>query len=186
MSVATVQTTDWVVPREMSLWAWSTVKSVKEIIYREDWANTVQSAKQHPSLKHIICSNLTASSWCHTWDLAFDKRRYGTKLAQCLSHCSIWPLVFVGTLTVIITFSPTLLFWHLCQLHVNFGASNMTLLENSQDIFSLASQIQNLSSPLNTDAQILPCAYLISCDHPVCIVTVLIACLTHVNTLHSK
>ena len=38
-----------------------TVKDLQNIILKQDWSLTVNSARNHPSLKHIVCSNLVAA-----------------------------------------------------------------------------------------------------------------------------
>ena len=38
-----------------------TVKDLQNIILKQDWSQTVNSARNHPSLKHIVCSKLVAA-----------------------------------------------------------------------------------------------------------------------------
>ena len=57
-----------------------TVKDLQNIILKQDWSQTVNSARNHPSLKHIVCSNLVAASWCSHWDRAQDLGTKGTRL----------------------------------------------------------------------------------------------------------
>ena len=61
-----------------------TVKDLRNIILKQDRSQTVNSARNHPSLKHIVCSNLVAASWCSHWDRALDLGTKGTRLFQCL------------------------------------------------------------------------------------------------------
>ena len=45
-----------------------TVKKSQNIILKQDWSQTVISARNYTSLKHIVCSDLVAASWCSHWD----------------------------------------------------------------------------------------------------------------------
>ena len=127
------------------------VRDAKKAIYCQNWGNTTQSAAQHPSLKHITCSEFICitTSWCRIWDLALDRGERGMRLVQCLFKSLCHPLFgdrrcphCSSHIASDITF-----FEHLCQQHIKFEAGNLCTVLNSDDdsIFSLAMQILNLS-----------------------------------------
>ena len=64
----------------------STVKSAKSTLLNQDWKQTINAAKMHSSLRHIVCSDVVASSWCRLWDQALDLGIKGIRLTQCLFH----------------------------------------------------------------------------------------------------
>ena len=66
--------------------ATNTVKSAKRTLLNQDWKQTINAAKMHSSLRHIVCSDFVASSWCRLWDQALDLGIKGTRLTQCLFH----------------------------------------------------------------------------------------------------
>ena len=43
------------------------VRSEKTRILEQDWATTLEVAKQHQSLRYIVCSDSVAASWCRLW-----------------------------------------------------------------------------------------------------------------------
>ena len=66
--------------------ATNTVKSAKRTLLNQDWKQTINAAKMHSSLRHTVCSDFVASSWCRLWDQALDLGIKGTRLTQCLFH----------------------------------------------------------------------------------------------------
>ena len=64
----------------------NTVKSAKSTLLNQNWKQTINAAKMHSSLRHIVCSDVVASSWCRLWDQALDLGIKGTRLTQCLFH----------------------------------------------------------------------------------------------------
>ena len=66
--------------------ATNTVKSAKRTLLNQDWKQTINAAKMHSSLRHIVCSDFVASSWCRLWGQALDLGIKGTRLTQCLFH----------------------------------------------------------------------------------------------------
>ena len=60
------------------------VKSEKTRILEQDWATTLETAKQHQSLRYIVCSDFVATRRCSLWDQALDLGTKGTKLTQNL------------------------------------------------------------------------------------------------------
>ena len=60
------------------------VKDLQNIILKHEWSQLVNSAKNHTSLKHIVCSDLVAASWCSMWDKALDLGTKRTRLSQYL------------------------------------------------------------------------------------------------------
>ena len=60
------------------------IEDLRNIILKHDWSQSVNSARKHTSLTHIVCSDLTATSWCSLWDKPLDLGTKGTRLSQCL------------------------------------------------------------------------------------------------------
>ena len=59
-------------------------------ILEQDWAITLEVAKQNQSLRHIILS--VATSWYRIWDQALDLGTKGTKLTQNLFYSFCQPI----------------------------------------------------------------------------------------------
>ena len=56
------------------------VRSEKTRILEQDWATTLEVAKQHQSLRCIVYSDSVAASWCRLCDQALDLGTKGTKV----------------------------------------------------------------------------------------------------------
>ena len=69
------------------------VRSEKTRILDQDWATTLEVAKQHQSLRYIVCSDSVAASWCRLWDQALDLLTKGTKLTQNLFYALCQPIL---------------------------------------------------------------------------------------------
>jgi hypothetical protein len=68
------------------------VRSEKTRILEQDWATTLEVAKQHQSLRYIVCSDSVAANWCRLWDQALDLGTKGTKLTQNLFYSLCQPI----------------------------------------------------------------------------------------------
>ncbi len=100
------------------------VRSSRLEILRLDWSTTLENARTHLSVKHLVCSTKVASSWGRIWDLALDHGAKGTCLFQHLFSSLCRPVFgerkcphCEGTIPHEQTF-----FGHLCDHHIDFDA----------------------------------------------------------------
>ena len=127
-----------------------TVKDLQNIILKQDWSQSVDSARNHPSLKHIVCSNFVAASWCSHWDRAPDLGTKGTRLFQCLFSSLCRPVFGDRVCPLCEREIPSHqnYFDHLNSDHLNKGYGPEVLrniLENdSQSVLDLASCVLSL------------------------------------------
>ena len=127
-----------------------TVKDLQNIILKQDWSQSVDSARNHPSLKHIVCSNFVAASWCSHWDRALDLGTKGTRLFQCLFSSLCRPVFGDRVCPLCEREIPSHqnYFDHLNSDHLNKGYGPEVLrniLENdSQSVLDLASCVLSL------------------------------------------
>ena len=72
-----------------------TIRDMKKLILKKDWSQSVNNARQHSSLKYIVCSDEVAACWCSVWDRALDLGTKGTRLSQCLFSTLCRPLLVI-------------------------------------------------------------------------------------------
>ena len=127
------------------------VKDLRNIILKHDWSQSVNNARNHHvSLKHIVCSDLVAASWCSMWDKALDLGTKGTRLSQCLFSTLCHPVFGDRICPQCESQIPSHHnhFDHLKTVHLNNEYSEDVLTnileDNSQSIWNLASIVSSL------------------------------------------
>ena len=95
------------------------LRSKKTRILEQDWATTLEVAKQHQSLRYIVCSDSVAASWCRFWDQALDLGKKGTKLTQNLFYSLCQPIFADRQCHENRIPSGENLFDHLCNAHLH-------------------------------------------------------------------
>ena len=115
------------------------VNDLQNIIVKHDWSQSVNSARNHASLKHTVCSELVAASWCSMWDKALDLGTKGTRPSQCL-FSTLWCPVFGDHICPLCENqipSDHIYFDHLNSVHLNNEYSDVLtniLKDNSQSV----------------------------------------------------